>query len=39
MDQSDLLPNKIPGLYEHQYLWKEIVDFLDFCMEMFTKKR
>ena len=25
-----LLANQIVGLFDHQYLWKESIDFLDF---------
>ena len=31
--------NQIAGFFDHQYLWNKAIIVLDFCVEMFDKKK
>lgn len=34
-----LSPNKVTLFYNHQYIWKEKFNVLDFCIEVVNKER
>ena len=38
-DQLCLSSNQIAGVFDHQYLWKDLIDLLDFCLQAIIKRR
>lgn len=39
IDQNMLSLNKVTLFYNHQYIWKEKFNVLDFCIEVVNKER